>query len=160
MKYSMHWEKVRNLIQIITDSLSLVHEQSRPDRDDFVKIVFRNIVAGQKHNFEIKENVNPAGTPYDLLSTMLYAPTAFSKNGQPTIIAKGKAGSKFGNTKEPTATDLYELNVAYECTTETGTVVEEDTDYATSYFYQDYENVYADYATSWSSWSSWSSWQN
>ena len=106
---------------------------------------------------------------------MHYAPTAFSKNGQPTIVAKGSGGSLFGTTEEPTETDLYELNVAYQCKTE----VEEETknepdtydgsgfDYepevdeeidnepdtdegsgfedVSSIVYEDYENVYADY---------------
>merc|ERR1712013_803800 len=41
---------------------------------------------------------------------MHYPPTAFSKNGRPTIIARGGAGEEFGATQEPTETDLYELN--------------------------------------------------
>merc|ERR1719312_2304075 len=71
---------------------------------------------------------------------------------------------KFGGaTQETTETDLYELNTAYQCKTDTGTEVEEETgeeygeepeeevwgsgdgdDYATV-IYEDYENVYADY---------------
>jgi hypothetical protein len=50
------------------------------NRDEHVKILVDNIEAGQEHNFEIKKNVDPAGTAYDLLSIMHYAPTAFSKN--------------------------------------------------------------------------------
>jgi len=151
-------------------ALGKVHEQSRPDRDEHVQILVDNIVAGQEHNFAIQKNVDPAGTAYDLLSIMHYAPTAFSKNGEPTIIAKGGRGSKFGTTEEPTETDLYELNAAYECKAETGT--EDDTDagyeldtegsgldtkegsgldtdgsgleYVT-FEYADYENTYADY---------------
>jgi len=147
----------------VLHALGKVHEQSRPDRDQHVQIVFDNIIAGMEHNFEIQKHVNPAGTSYDLLSIMHYPPTAFSKNGRPTIIARGGAGEEFGTTQEPTETDLYELNTAYQCKTDTGTEVEEETgeesgeepeeevygsgdgdDYATV-IYEDYENVYADY---------------
>merc|ERR1719320_630456 len=86
---------------------------------------------------------------------MHYPPTAFSKNGRPTILARGGAGEEVGTTQEPTETDLYELNTAYQCNTDTGTEVEEEPeeevygpgdgdDYATV-IYEDYENVYADY---------------
>jgi len=128
-----------------------------------VQIVFDNIITGMEHNFEIQKHVNPVGTSYDLLSIMHYPPTAFSKNGRPTIIAKGGAGTEFGTTQEPTETDLYELNTAYQCKTDTGTGVEEETgeeyeeepeeevfgsgdgnDYVTV-IYEDYDNVYADY---------------
>jgi len=141
-------------------ALGKVHEQSRPDRDDYVKIVFDNIIAGQEHNFEIQEHVHPAGTPYDILSIMHYEPYAFSKNGQPTIIAKDGIGAgQFGNTEEPTKIDLEELNIAYQCNIDTGTEVEEETkeepeeeyepegsgyEYVT-FTYDDYENVYADF---------------
>jgi len=144
-------------------SCLVVHEQSRPDRDQHVQIVFDNIITGMEHNFEIQKHVNPVGTSYDLLSIMHYPPTAFSKNGRPTIIAKGGAGTEFGTTQEPTETDLYELNTAYQCKTDTGTGVEEETgeeyeeepeeevfgsgdgnDYVTV-IYEDYDNVYADY---------------
>merc|ERR1719186_1026603 len=104
----------------IFHALGKVHEQSRPDRDEHVEVVFNNIEEGQAHNFEIQPNVDPAGTPYDLLSIMHYSPTAFSKNGEPTIIAKDSGGDQFGTTEEPTNTDVYELNVAYQCEMNTG----------------------------------------
>jgi len=153
-----HWSKF-----LCSLFCHVVHEQSRPDRDQHVQIVFDNIIAGMEHNFEIQKHVNPVGTSYDLLSIMHYPPTAFSKNGRPTIIAKGGAGTEFGTTQEPTETDLYELNTAYQCKTDTGTGVEEETgeeyeeepeeevfgsgdgdDYVTV-IYEDYDNVYADY---------------
>jgi len=138
-------------------ALGKVHEQSRPDRDQYVQIVFDNIISGQEHNFQIQDHVNPAGTPYDLLSIMHYPPTAFSKNGQPTIIARGSRATQFGTTEEPTETDLLELNTAYQCDTDTGTEVEEETgegsgeefdwsgDEYVTVIYEDYDNVYADY---------------
>merc|ERR1711915_239068 len=79
-----------------------------------------NIEPGMRHNFDIQKQVDPFGTTYDLQSIMHYEPTAFSKNGKPTIISKSGETS-FGNTQEPTQTDLYELNKAYQCNVETQT---------------------------------------
>merc|ERR1719347_1851954 len=37
-------------------ALGKVHEQSRPDRDQHVQIVFDNIISGMEHNFEIQKH--------------------------------------------------------------------------------------------------------
>lgn len=60
------------------------HEQSRPDRDQYVRILEENIQDGQEGNFEIRTNSDPVGD-YDYESIMHYYKNAFSKNGQPTI---------------------------------------------------------------------------
>jgi len=142
-------------------ALGKVHEQSRPDRDNYVEIISANIEPGMEHNFDIQQRVDPAGTTYDLQSIMHYEPTAFSKNGRPTIISKSGETS-FGNTEEPTQTDLYELNKAYQCNVETQTepgidASSEGPDLDGSgegsgieYLnvdYPQYENVYNDYGT-------------
>merc|ERR1711915_450134 len=101
-------------------ALGKVHEQSRPDRDNYVEIISANIELGMEHNFDIQQRVDPVGTTYELQSIMHYEPTAFSRNGRPTIISKSGETS-FGNTQEPTQTDLYELNKAYQCNVETQT---------------------------------------
>jgi hypothetical protein len=61
------------------------HEQSRNDRDNFVRIRTDNITTGLENNFqkEMKDGV-PVGN-YDYCSIMHYSNTAFSKNAQPTI---------------------------------------------------------------------------
>jgi len=101
-------------------ALGKVHEQSRPDRDNYIEIVYDNIEPAMRHNFDIQQRVDPVGTTYELQSIMHYEPTAFSRNGKPTIISKSGETS-FGNTQEPTQTDLYELNKAYQCNVETQT---------------------------------------
>jgi len=148
----------------VLHALGKVHEQSRPDRDNHVKINFENIEEADKHNFEIQKNTDVAGTSYDILSVMHYSPYAFSKNGLPTIEAFGVTSQNFGETTEPTETDLYELNVAYGC--KSGEDYGEDNyedNFDTSGYdyeenpittlvndsfvglYEDYDNVYADF---------------
>merc|ERR1712126_141971 len=65
----------------IFHALGKVHEQSRPDRDDYVEILLENVQGGEEHQFEIKKNVDTANTHYDLASIMHYGPHAFSYNG-------------------------------------------------------------------------------
>jgi hypothetical protein len=68
-------------------ALGFYHEQSRFDRDNYVKINFENIQSGTENNFN-KYNLNQANysTPYDLASIMHYEWNAFSVNGLPTVV--------------------------------------------------------------------------
>ena len=72
----------------IYHSLGYYHEQSRPDRDNFVTINFGNIKINKEHNFKFKQNTETFGVPYDGRSNMHYGYNFFSKNGLPTIEAK------------------------------------------------------------------------
>lgn len=59
------------------------HEQSRPDRDDYVIINLAPVPSQYHHNFnKYTTGVDLVNTPYDILSIMHYENTAFSSNGQ------------------------------------------------------------------------------
>ena len=64
------------------------HEQSRPDRNDNVRIFWENIQNGFDDNFArySRAEVTTLDLPYDTGSVMHYASTAFSKNGRATIL--------------------------------------------------------------------------
>ncbi|OWF38855.1 zinc metalloproteinase nas-13-like [Mizuhopecten yessoensis] len=68
-------------------ALGLFHEQSRPDRDFFVKINSSNIRSGMERNFQkfSRRTINSRGIPYDYTSIMHYSNRAFSKDGTFTI---------------------------------------------------------------------------
>jgi hypothetical protein len=71
-------------IHEIGHALGLLHEQSRPDRDQFVRILFENIEEEQQHNFLMWPG-EVLCSPYDYGSIMHYRSTAFSRNGEATI---------------------------------------------------------------------------
>lgn len=59
--------------------LGMDHEQSRPDRDEYIKILYDHIKPGMEDQFEL----NPEAyvkEPYDYLSIMHYGQYTFSKN--------------------------------------------------------------------------------
>jgi len=107
------------VVHEIIHALGFFHEQSRPDRDDFITINFQNAGAGARHNFEKQKNtvVTTLGHAYDYASVMHYSRTAFSINGKPTIIAKRNPNQVLGRGYSDTAgmstIDAGQLNVMY-----------------------------------------------
>lgn len=70
--------------------LGFLHEQNRQERDSYVTIQYQNIQQKATANFQKIPKTVAFGVGYDYGSVMHYSATAFSQNGQPTIIAKVK----------------------------------------------------------------------
>ncbi|RKG66062.1 M12 family metallopeptidase, partial [Corallococcus terminator] len=69
--------------------LGLDHEHKRQDRDTYVIIRWENMVAGGAAHFQQDNNNDDDYFGYDYGSIMHYGPMQGSKNGQPTIEARG-----------------------------------------------------------------------
>lgn len=104
-----------NAIHEIGHALGLWHEQSREDRDTFVQIVFANIDPSFAHNFTQHITDGDDLGPYDYGSLMHYPPTAFSTNGQATIIALQPipAGVVMGQRNGLSAGDIGGIHTLY-----------------------------------------------
>jgi len=103
----------------LTHALGFWHEQSRSDRDSYVKINWQNIAVDQQHNFNkyTSATADTLGFPYDYYSIMHYEWNAFSTNGQATIIPY-QSGIDLVNASKKnalTATDVGEIRKYYGC---------------------------------------------
>ncbi|XP_031566396.1 zinc metalloproteinase nas-15-like [Actinia tenebrosa] len=100
----------------IGHALGFYHEQSRPDRDNYVTINWNNINPNMKFNFNkySRSTIDSLGTPYDYNSVMHYDSYAFSRNRRPTIVAK-QSGVKLGNRRYLSKVDIQQMNMMYKC---------------------------------------------
>ncbi|XP_070576117.1 bone morphogenetic protein 1-like [Ptychodera flava] len=100
-------------------AVGFAHEQSRTDRDTYVYIVLENIISGMEHNFDRYEEdyIQDLGSSYDYFSIMHYHDTAFTVNGESTIIPlqSGIRPEDLGSSLDFTETDIYKLNALYNC---------------------------------------------
>jgi len=96
----------------ICHALGMWHEQSRIDRDKYVCVMWDNIDPDRRFNFNqhIRDGIDVQGYDYD--SIMHYFATAFSKNGQPTLVAK-QAGARFGQQDHLSRGDVATLRTLY-----------------------------------------------
>jgi hypothetical protein len=78
-----------NTIHEIGHALGLWHEQSRGDRDTFVRILWANIADGMAGNFDMQTAQGADHFAYDYGSIMHYGTHAFSRNNLPTIETLG-----------------------------------------------------------------------
>ena len=92
--------------------LGFWHEQSRPDRDQYVNIHEENIRPGAERYFDIKTDVNSLGVPYDFNSIMHYSATTFALPNKITISTKEK-GIPFGFIPELSPLDIKQTNLLY-----------------------------------------------
>ncbi|XP_033120891.1 blastula protease 10-like [Anneissia japonica] len=111
-------ESLGTIAHEIGHAAGFFHEQSRPDRDDFVEILWGNVKSGYSGNFEKQGTsvINTMDVPYDLTSLMHYGKDFFTKNGLPTIVTvdpilQDVIGERSGLSFQ----DIHLANLMYEC---------------------------------------------
>ena len=102
----------------IGHALGLLHEQSREDRDRFVRIQMSNVLPGMENNFNKAVFTSTDVGSYDFASIMHYFSTAFGRmvNGvaQQTIIrVSNPADQNFGRSSVLSAGDISGINSMY-----------------------------------------------
>ena len=81
------WNSIHTIAHEIAHSVGWYHEQSRPDRNQYIQVKWASITPGYEHNFAVVPDAQTY-KPYDFLSIMHYPAWAFSANGQPTIVTR------------------------------------------------------------------------
>jgi hypothetical protein len=95
--------------------LGLQHEQSRPDRGQYIVIHKENIQDDQGDQFDIITNdVTTLNSPYDCASIMHYTATTFSKNGEPTITAKDPSTCHISDEERLSSGDIAAVRAMYK----------------------------------------------
>jgi len=97
--------------------LGFFHEQSRPDRDEYVSIQWQNIINGTENNFAkySEADIDTLMLPYDYGSVMHYQANGFTSNGQPTIIPIQNASAVIGQRAGMSRIDILEVQRYYGC---------------------------------------------
>jgi hypothetical protein len=104
-----------NCIHEIGHALGLWHEQSREDRDRFVRVIWAKIDPAKQHNFtqHVSDGDDLGG--YDYGSIMHYPLTAFSIDGSPTLQVLGTvpAGTTVGQRSALSDGDVAGIHAMY-----------------------------------------------
>ncbi|KAK3734664.1 hypothetical protein QZH41_010099 [Actinostola sp. cb2023] len=101
----------------IGHALGFYHEQSRPDRDNYVNIVWDNIKEKSKYNFNKYGHgiIDSLGVPYDYGSIMHYGKRDFAKWPWQTTITVKQAGASIGQRSHLSPLDAKQMNLFYRC---------------------------------------------
>ncbi|XP_065355366.1 seminal metalloprotease 1-like [Calliphora vicina] len=109
--------RIGSIMHELLHALGFYHQHSSSDRDNYVKINWANVEDGRDINF-VKYGANIVtnfGVPYDYGSVMHYRETAFSKNGEKTIVALKSTDATMGQRLALSDSDVLRLNKMYNC---------------------------------------------
>ncbi|XP_065649633.1 hatching enzyme 1.2 [Hydra vulgaris] len=104
-------------------ALGFFHEQSRRDRDRYIRVNYQNIQSGMAYNFDMYRygEALTLDEPYDTSSIMHYDNYAFSVTGYKTIESLRNPSDVLGQRNALSQIDINQLNKYYNCKSTTVT---------------------------------------
>jgi hypothetical protein len=103
---------VGTILHEMGHTVGLWHEQSRPDRNNYVSVNYSNLIKGSISNFNQIFDNSQQTTFFDYASIMEYPAFAFSRNGGPAIESI-PAGIPLSNLTGYTAADIDGIERLY-----------------------------------------------
>ena len=106
------------VIHELGHAIGFYHEHTRPDRDNFIDVLYDNVANGFERQFEKLRpgESDTLGLGYDIFSIMHYSRRTFSRDGfSDTIRARDPSIVSFGNSRQLTDLDIAKANRFYEC---------------------------------------------
>ena len=96
-------------------AIGFYHEHNRPDRDDYIDVIYDSIKEDYVFAFRRKQpgSVNTLGLGYDFRSIMHYGRRTFSRDGSDTI--RPKVQTSIGNRQQLSPLDIAKANRLYNC---------------------------------------------
>jgi hypothetical protein len=102
-------------------ALGIFHEQSRPDRDQYISINYNNVDRAMAFNFDKQRHDEVVlHRKFDFKSIMLYDPYIFSNNGRPTMVSKVAGQPMLRPHQKPVISegDVQVIRELYKCNAE------------------------------------------
>lgn len=113
---SLCTEALGDIQHKVLHALGVFHEHSRPDRDNYVQVIWDNIIPNMRSNFKILSLMNKYNLGYDLGSVMHYGPKDSARDPSlPTLVPKKASKAKMGQRDGLSVLDAAKLRVAYGC---------------------------------------------
>jgi len=106
------------LMHEVMHTLGFIHEQQRPDRDQYITVDLSNVAKKNHYSFdkEKKEDLVDLGLPYDLDSVMQYGSDSFKKDKSlPGHVMLTLDGKTFPTGRNLSELDIKEINKLYGC---------------------------------------------
>nr|XP_042904994.1 astacin-like metalloprotease toxin 5 [Parasteatoda tepidariorum] len=109
---------IGTILHELLHAIGFFHEHQRNDRDDYVEIHLENVDEGDKSNFiKVTPTWGILYDKFDYKSIMVYESTAWSNNGEKTIVPLQEGiVLKSASTKTKLAkSDIRRINKMYHC---------------------------------------------